>query len=225
LRRQLRERALLVRMRVMLKNKIAGLLTQSGISYETPRLPRKGYFPELLATDENISADLKQLLILNRQQIDRLGALEKSLVEQLKQDPLLAGRLEQLCTIQGMGEITALTGALETGEPSRFPNARHAISYCGLCAAQRESAGSVKRGPLSKQRHRFLQTMLIETAHLAVHFHPALRALYERMCGVGPKNRATLEVARRLVRSLLAVDRQDFARLSGAVCRHGRSIR
>jgi hypothetical protein len=24
----------------------------------------------------------------------------------------------------------------------------------------------VKRGPLSKQRHRFLQTMLIETAHL-----------------------------------------------------------
>lgn len=36
-------------------------------------------------------------------------------------------------------------------------------------------------------------------------------ALYETECQRGPKNRATLAVARRLVRWLLAIDRQYFA--------------
>lgn len=110
-----------------------------------------------------------------------------------------------------MGGLTALTWAVEVGEPSRFPNQRHAISYCGLCAAERESAGVQKRGPLSKQRNRFLQTALIEAAHLAVQFNEKLRALYQTECQRGPKNRATLAVARRLVRWLLAIDRQYFA--------------
>ena len=37
-----------------------------------------------------------------------------------------------------------------------------------------------------------------------------------RKCQRGPKNRATLEVARRLVRWLLAIDRQYFAALKTA---------
>jgi transposase len=80
-----------------------------------------------------------------------------------------------------------------------------------LCAAERESAGVQKRGPLSKQRNRFLQTTLIEAAHMAVAYNPKLRAIYETECQRGPKNRATLAVARRLVRWLLAIDRQYFA--------------
>ena len=110
----------------------------------------------------------------------------------------------------------ALTWAVEVGQPGRFPNERHAISYCGLCAAERESAGVQKRGPLSKQRNRFLQTTLIEAAHLAIVHNQKLRTIYETECQRGPKNRATLEVARRLVRWLLAMDRQYFASRNAA---------
>ena len=107
----------------------------------------------------------------------------------------------------------ALTWALETGEPDRFPNERHAISYCGLCAAQRESAGKSQRGPLSKQRNHFLQTTLIEAAPIAKHINPPLRASYEAALSKGSQQRATLEIARRLVRQLLAIDRCYFKNL------------
>jgi len=105
---------------------------------------------------------------------------------------------------------------IETGEPSRFPNTKHALSYCGLCSPQRESSGIGKRGPLSKQRNRFLQTTLVEAAHLAPRYNQALRAIYEVARQKGSANRATPEVARRLVRYLLAVDRQHFQQCAAA---------
>jgi transposase len=55
----------------------------------------------------------------------------------------------------------ALTWVLEIGDSSRFHSARQAISYCGLCSAQHESAGKEQRGPISKKRNNHLQTMLI----------------------------------------------------------------
>src|SRR3954471_8110418 len=143
-------------------------------------------------------------------QIETLQRIDRAIISSLRSETLLAGRVARLRTIDGVGEITALTWALETGEPSRFPNAKHALSYCGLCSPQRESAGVGKRGSLSKQRNRFLQTTLIEAAHLAPRYNETLRAIYEVARQKGNANRATLEVARRLVRYLLAVDRQHF---------------
>jgi transposase len=216
LRCYLRQRALLVRARVMFKNKTAGLLIQRGVPYETHRLHGKRYYTALLAENSALVKDLKPLLAFNRTQIERLDEMDDAIVEQLIRDPLLKQRVERLKSIAGVGNITALTWAVEVGEPSRFPNERHAVSYCGLCAAERESAGVRKRGPLSKQRNAFLQTTLIEAAHIAVAHNEKLKAIYEAECQHGLKHRATLEVARRLVRWLLAVDRQYFASLSAA---------
>lgn len=210
LRRQLRYRALLVRTGVLFKNKTAGLSIEEGIGYDTARLHRKKYFAQLLETAPELSPELKRLLGIDRQEIETLRRIDRSMVALLLTDPLLAERIARLRSIAGVGEITALTWALETGEPTRFPNAQHAIGYCGLCAALRESAEVQKRGPLSKQRNRFLQTTSIEAAHLAPHFNETLRTIYEAACRKGSRQRATLEVARRLVRYLLAIDRQYF---------------
>jgi transposase len=211
LRCYLRERAFLVRARVMFKNKTAGLLIQRGILYETRKLHYKRYYQALLEEHAAWLDDLKPLLAFNRTQIEQLEQMDNRIIGRLVRDPLLAERIERLKSIDGVGVILALTWAVEVGEPSRFPNERHAISYCGLCAAERESAGVQKRGPLSKQRNAFLQTTLIEAAHLAMVYNEKLRAIYEIECQRGPKNRAALEVARRLVRWLLAIDRQYFA--------------
>jgi len=108
-----------------------------------------------------------------------------------------------------VGEIMALTWVLEIGDHSRFNSARQAVSYCGLCSAQRESAGKKQRGPLSKKRNKHLQTMLIEAAKLAPHWNPQLAALYDKVAASGNRNRATVAVARKLVQNLLAVDRRD----------------
>ena len=111
-------------------------------------------------------------------------------------------------TIPGVGEVTALTWALEIGDPHRF-SVRQAISYCGLYSAQKESAGKETRGPISKKRNKHLQAMLIEAAKLAPQRNPRLAEIHERELAKGNRNRATLAIARKLVTYLLTVDKTE----------------
>jgi transposase len=67
----------------------------------------------------------------------------------------------------GNGPITALTWALEVGDVGRFSSIKKAISYCGLCGAEKSSGDTIQRTPLSKERNRHLQTILIEAAKMA----------------------------------------------------------
>jgi transposase len=112
-------------------------------------------------------------------------------------------------SIRGIGEIAALTWVLEIGDISRFGRISQAVSYCGLCSAQKESAGKDIRGPISKKRNKYLQTVLIEAAKLAPHWNPQLAEVYERECTKGNRNRATLAVARKLVAYMMAVDKKQ----------------
>jgi transposase len=112
-----------------------------------------------------------------------------------------------LKSIRGVGEVTALTWALEICDPWRFPSIGDAESYCGLTSALKSSADKQQRGPISKQRNAHLQTVLIEAAKLAPRWNKPLAELHERELQRGDRNRATLAVARKLVAYLLAVDK------------------
>ncbi len=83
-------------------------------------------------------------------------------------------------TIAGVGEVTALTWVLEIGPVARFGSIRKAISYCGLCSAQRESAGKQQRGPISRKRNKHLQTILVEAAKSAPRWNPQLAEINQR---------------------------------------------
>jgi transposase len=48
------------------------------------------------------------------------------------------------------------------GDVRRSSSIKKAISYCGLCGAEKSSGETIQRTPLSKQRNRHLQTILIE---------------------------------------------------------------
>ncbi len=206
-RRTLRYRNLLVRQMVQMKNKISVLLMETGVSYNKQRLHKAGYFRELLATNPDIDEGLCSLLRVCRETVVRLQRTESALVRSLEHDALLRDRVERLMTIPAVGPITALTWALEIGEVQRFSSIKKAISYCGLCGAEKSSANTVQRTPLSKQRNKHLQTTLIEAAKMAPRYSPELALLYDREKQRGNANRATLTVARKLVAYLMAVDR------------------
>jgi len=212
LRRVLRFRNLLVAMSVKLKNKMAGLLMEVGAPYNKQRLHGKRYFGEFLATLEDVPESLVEMLQMLRTGLELFTGLQQRLLGGLRADPALAERVRRLMTIPGVGEVTALTWALEMGEIDRFPGGKQAVSYCGLCSAQDESAGKSRRGPLSKKRNKHVQTVLIEAAKLAPRWNPQLAAVYNRELQRGNRNRATLAVARKLVAYLLAVDKRgtDF---------------
>jgi hypothetical protein len=134
--------------------------------------------------------------------------LTDAVVSSLERDPLLAERLKRLRTIPGVGPITALTWALEIGDVSRFQSVKQAISYCGLCSAERSSANRLVRMPISKQRNKHIQQTLVEAAKLAPRYSHELTLVYERERQRGNKNRATLAVARKMVAYMLAVERR-----------------
>jgi transposase len=66
----------------------------------------------------------------------------------------------RLTTIPAAGPILALTWALEVGDVGRFASIKKAVSYCGLCGAEKSSGDTLQRTTLSKQRNRHLQTWL-----------------------------------------------------------------
>jgi len=212
LRRILRYRNHIVRTAVKMQNKISGLLMEVGVTYSKKRLHGKKYFHELIERVDEIPPSVKELLQLSRSSYEMFRSFQKCLVETLRSDSLIRDRVHRLMTIPGVGEITALTWVLEIGDPDRFSSIRKAVSYCGLCSAQKESAGKEQRGPISKKRNKHLQTMLIEAAKLAPHWNEQLVIVHERELKKGNRNRATLAVARRLVAYMLAVDRKraDF---------------
>jgi transposase len=208
LRRSLRYRNLLVRQMTQTKNKVSSLLMESGIEYNKQKLHQKKYFQELLKTAEHLPESLLPLLKLSRTTLDTFGTMERQLVRAIQSDSLFGNRIECLMTIPAIGPITAITWALEIGDIERFPSCKQAVSYCGLCGAEESSAGKARRTPISKQRNRHLQTVLIEAAKLGPRHHPELALIHAKELEKGNRNRATLAVARKLVAYLLAVDRR-----------------
>ena len=211
-RRTLRYRNLVLKQMVQMKNRISGLLMETGVSYNKQRLHKLGYFTELMSGNEEVDESIRPLLKLSRETIVRSQRLDYALVSSLERDPLLAERLKRLRTIPGVGPITALTWALEIGDVSRFQSVKQAISYCGLCSAERSSADKLVRMPISKQRNKHIQQTLVEAAKLAPRYSHELALVYERERQRGNRNRATLAVARKMVAYMLAVERrkQDF---------------
>jgi transposase len=212
LRQQMHFRCLVVEETVMFKNKTAGLLMGAGVEYERRRLHGKRYFKDLVKDNQWIGEEMRPLLKFNREQIETLEGMDKRLVRMLERHPRLQARVKALQEIDGVGPVTALSWALETGTPERFPTIKAATSYCGLTSAFRESAGQQKRGPLSKQRNAHLQSVLIEAAKIAPMLNEKLKEVHRKAKEKGGhSNRATLEVARKLVAYLLAADRAFLA--------------
>jgi len=153
-----------------MKTKTATLLMEVGAEYNKRRLHGNRYFQELLSTLDHVPESVLNLLQMSRSSMEFFDKMQKTLVSALRNDPQISHRLELLMSIRGVGEVTALTWVLEIGDLNRFGRISQAVSYCGLCSAQKESAGKEIHGPISKQRNKHLQTILIEAVSVNVVF-------------------------------------------------------
>lgn len=211
LRRVLRYRHLLMQEEVRFKNNTSSLLMERGVEYTPSRLHAERYFQTLLGEIPRQlgpgSESLLGLLKMNRALVVMLGRMNRQLVKMLARHPQLVERVKRLQSIPGVGPILALTWALEIGEVKRFPSINNAVSYCGLCSGESQSGERNYRMPISKQRNPYLQSVLVEVAHLAPKWNAQLKHVYDREFERGNSNRATLSVARKLVAYLMAVDK------------------
>jgi hypothetical protein len=92
-----------------MKNRVSGLLLETGVTHNKQRLHKVKYFRELLATNREVDESIRPLLKLCRESIERLQKTDYALVSSLERDPLLAQRLKSLRTVPGVRPITPLT--------------------------------------------------------------------------------------------------------------------
>jgi len=101
-RRVLRYRNLVGRQVVEMKNRVSGLLTETGASYNRQRLHKVGYFGEMMSTNVYISDAVRPLLNLSRGMIRRSSKLEYAELRERMQRESANGCLA-LLGMQGTG--------------------------------------------------------------------------------------------------------------------------
>ena len=94
---------------VQMKNRVSGLLMETGVEYNKQRLHKVSYFRELLSANGEVPPSIRPLLQLSRETIERCQKAEYALVS--KRDPVLADRIKRLRAVPGVGPITALTSS------------------------------------------------------------------------------------------------------------------
>lgn len=112
-----------------------------------------------------------------------------------------------LCTIYGVGFITAATVRAELGDLCRFTKARQLTAYAGLNPSLRQSGSSVHRRPrMNKMGNARVRQCLYLAAMSAIQGHNDLQRFYVHLCEQGQSCKAALgAVMRKLLVLMRAI--------------------
>lgn len=210
LRDLMRKRCQLVRQRtaqiLSIQNQVARSLARSVTGNDIKRWI-DGDVDALPLVEEHKCA-LKANLAVMHCLDERVSALERVI--------LAKGRLREeykaLKTVSGIGDVLALTIALETGEISRFASPGQFASYARMVESRRESNGKTKGSGNARCGNKHLSWAFVEAAHFAVRYDPVVRHFYQRKCRKTLSVVAIKAVAHKLARACFHVMRDgvDF---------------
>lgn len=137
-------------------------------------------------------------------------------IEEIEKVVLSSMRLKEqfrkLKTVTGIGDILALTIALETGEINRFAKVGNFTSYCRLVTSQRLSNGKKKGEGNRKNGNKYLCWAFIEAANHAKRYCPFAKKFFQRKSAKSKKVVAFKALAHKLARASYFVmrDRVDY---------------
>lgn len=158
---------------------------------------------------------LKANLIVMRCLDEQAKALERSVLARTK----LREDYQALKTVSGIGEVLALTIALETGDIGRFDSPGNFASYARTVSSLRESNGKKKGQGNAKCGNKHLAWAFIEAAHFAVRHDAAIKRWYQKKCESSLSVVAIKAVAHKLARACFHVMKNgepfDVARAFG----------
>ena len=126
--------------------------------------------------DESLSLAVSSNLVVFQCLQTQIKLLEQAILKQVK----LRKEFIQLKTVNGIGDILALTIMLETGEIKRFPKAGNFASYCRCVGSQRISNGKKKGKGNTKNGNKYLAWAFVEAAVLALQHNEKVKRFYQR---------------------------------------------
>jgi len=136
-----------------------------------------------------------------------IATTKRLIREHLDRDPALRNRRDLLESIPGIGPATSAMVLAEFGDVTRFQDARHMASFCGLTPRHRQSGSSVRgKSMLSKTGSARIRKALFMPALSAITYNPVIRAFRERLAMNG-KSRMLIvgAIMRKLVHIIYGV--------------------
>jgi len=174
-----RERSQLVAERAMIKNQMHAERTEA--------CPNPG----------SIRRMESRIKFLNQQEKE----IKVEISLEIKKDSELKKELENICTIPGVGELTAVTVLAETNGFELIRNKKQLVSYAGLDVREKQSGTSVKgKSRISKKGNKNLRRSMHLPSLSAVKKIPQFHDLYIRLVQKsGIKMKGLVAVQRKLL--------------------------
>ena len=152
----------------------------------------------------------KRLTLLNKQVLeikDEIEALVKS-KEEVKSD------VKRICSITGVGILTAATVLAETNGFELIRNKRQLTSYAGLDAREKQSGTSVAgKARISKKGNKYLRKAMYMPALSAIRCEGRSKEIFTRLVSKhGIKMKALVAVQRKLLEMIYTMykTRRDY---------------
>jgi transposase len=155
--------------------------------------------------DPNVALAIDSNRILMNALDQQIKVLEQALLKQTKLNP----RYRKLLTIDGVGEVLALTITLETGDIGRFAQVGNFTSYCRCVGSEKLSNGKKKGQGNSKNGNKYLAWAFVEAANFAIRFNEQAKRFYQRKAAKRNRVVALKAVAHKLARASYSVMRDQ----------------
>ena len=120
-------------------------------------------------------------------------------VRSLSRTARYANKVKLLCSVPGIGNLTAMMLLTELDEIDRFKKLDAMCCYVGLIPTVASSDEKVRVGDITPRRNKILRKALVESSWVAIRKDPALMMKYNELCGRMKGNKAIIRIAKKLL--------------------------
>ena len=209
----------LVRQRTQLINALRGHLAEFGVV--APKGPANLNLLENALADEasDLPSTVREMGLVYLEQIARLTEVIERLAADLEAASRTDTELRRLCSIPGIGPVTAGAVAALAPDLETFDSGRNFAAWLGLVPRQRSTGGKAKLGSVSKMGQTDIRRLLIVGAMSVIRWvvrkggspNRWLAALVARK----PKMVAAVALANKMARMIWAVTtKKEFYRMA-----------
>lgn len=203
-----------VKQRTALVNQIRGLLAEYGLVITLGLAAVRGAIPALLEDAQNgLSGEFRRLLADLYDDLVSIDTRIEQLNHHVKRLVANEPAMTRLCTIPGVGAITAAALVASVGTAAQFKSGRQMAAFFGLTPRQHSSGGKTRLLGMHKQGDSYLRGLLVHGARSVQRHAPKkdddrsrwLIALGERR----HRNIATVAQANKMARIAWALLRRE----------------
>lgn len=189
MRQLTRERGQLIDARTIAKNQLHAEQTEAE--------PNKGTVARLK----------KQIIFLNKQ----ISETRAELAALVTQNEEIKRSLDIICTIPGVGELTAASVLAETNGFELIRNKSQLTSYAGLDVKEKQSGTSVRgKSKISKKGNKYLRRAMHMPALTAIRSDERFKAIFARLVSKhGVKMKAAVAVQRKLLEMIYTLYKRN----------------